>query len=156
MALDFLTISVRTAKRGTTEIYPKFRIRNPSQDLMIRGGDFYAVWVEELGKWSTNEQDVIDMVDNMLDEFVADYKKTHSEETIRVLYLWDAESGMIDAWHKYCQKQMRDNFHMLDEKLIFSNDPTNKKDYSSKRLDYPLEEGPTPSWDKLIGTLYSE
>ena len=156
MALDFLTISVRTAKRGTTEIYPKFRIRNPSQDLMIRGGDFYAVWVEELGKWSTNEQDVIDMVDKMLDEFAAEYRQKHGEETIRVLYLWDAESGMIDAWHKYCQKQMRDNFHMLDEKLIFSNDPTNKKDYSSKRLDYPLEPGETPAWDKIIGTLYSE
>ena len=32
-----------------------------------------------------------------------------------------AETGMIDTWHKYCQKQMKDQFHMLDEKLIFSN-----------------------------------
>ena len=85
MALDFLTISVRTAKRGTTEIYPKFRIRNPSQDLMIRGGDFYAVWVEELGKWSTNEQDVIDMVDKMLDEFAAEYRQKHGKKAYEQL-----------------------------------------------------------------------
>ncbi len=41
--------------------------------------------------------------------------------------MWDAETGMIDTWHKYCQKQMKDQFHMLDEKLIFSNSKTGKK-----------------------------
>ena len=53
--IDFLMISTRQTKRGTTEIYPKFIIRNPSQHLMIRGGDFYAIWVEEKGLWSTSE-----------------------------------------------------------------------------------------------------
>ena len=62
---------------------------------------------------------------------------------------------MIDAWHKYCQKQMRDNYKMLDEKLIFSNDITTKEDYASKRLPYPLLEGDHSSWDKLISTLYT-
>ena len=54
--IDFLMISTRQTKRGTTEIYPKFIIRNPSQHLMIRGGDFYAIWVEEKGLWSTSER----------------------------------------------------------------------------------------------------
>ena len=154
--LDFVRISIRSGKKGIIEIYPKFVIKNPSEDLMIRGGDFYAIWNEELGIWSTNEQDVIDTVDRLTDEFANEYRKDHPSDTVRVLYLWDSESGMIDNWHKYCQKQMRDSYHMLDEKLIFSNDPTNKKDYSSKRLSYPLEKGDTPAWDKLIGTLYSE
>ena len=70
--------------------------------------------------------------------------------------MWDAESGMIDRWHKYCQKQMRDNYHMLDEKLVFSNMEPNKKDYASKRLPYPLEEGDCPAFKKLISTLYNE
>jgi hypothetical protein len=70
--------------------------------------------------------------------------------------MWDAESGTIDAWHKYCQKQSRDNFNQLDEKLIFSNTETNKKDYASKRLNYPLEPGSIEAWDKLVSTLYSE
>ena len=153
--LDFLTIAVRNEKKGTV-IYPKFKIKNPSDDLMIRGGDFYAVWVEELGIWSTSEQTLIDMVDRITEEYANNYKKNHPEETVRILYLWDSESGMIDIWHKYCQRQMRDSYHMLDEKLIFSNDPTNKKDYSSKRLNYPLEKGETPAWDRLVGTLYSD
>jgi energy-coupling factor transporter ATP-binding protein EcfA2 len=63
---------------------------------------------------------------------------------------------MIDSWHKYCQKQMRDYYHMLDEKLIFSNAETNKKDYASKRLSYPLEKGGFPAWERLISTLYAK
>ena len=63
---------------------------------------------------------------------------------------------MIDSWHKYCQKQMRDSFHMLDDKLIFSNTKTDKKDYASKKLKYPLEAGDLSAYDQLMSTLYSE
>ena len=45
---------------------------------------------------------------------------------------------------------MRDSFHMLDEKLIFANTKTGKKDYASKSLEYPLEPGETPAWDRLV------
>lgn len=151
---DFMSIATRSTKRGTIEIYPKFIIKK-SSDLMIRGGDFYAIWVEDRGLWSTDEDDAIQLIDRELKKFTEENKHKF-QDTVRTLYLWDAESGMIDSWHKYCQKQMRDNFRMLDEKLIFSNTETNKKDYASKRLNYPLEVGPTPAWDKLIGTLYSE
>lgn len=151
--LDFLTISTRSRKAGSVEVYPKFIIKK-SADLMIRGGDFYAIWVEERGLWSTDEQDALQLIDRELERFAKE-NSHRLEGNVTVLHMWDAESGMIDSWHKYCQKQMRDNFHMLDEKLIFSNTPTNKKDYASKRLPYPLETGETPAWDKLISTLYS-
>lgn len=151
--LDFLTISTRSRKAGSVEVYPKFIIKK-SADLMIRGGDFYAIWVGERGLWSTDEQDALQLIDRELERFAKE-NSHRLEGNVTVLHMWDAESGMIDSWHKYCQKQMRDNFHMLDEKLIFSNTPTNKKDYASKRLPYPLETGETPAWDKLISTLYS-
>ena len=152
--LDFLTVATRMKKPGFTEIYPKFLIQK-SDDLMIRGGDFYAVWVEDRGLWSTDENDVVQLVDRELNRF-AEENKDNIEGNVKINYMWDAESGMIDAWHKYCQKQLRDSYHMLDEKLIFSNDGTNKKDYASKRLSYPLEAGDCPAWEKIISTLYSE
>lgn len=77
------------------------------------------------------------------------------DDNYRVMHMWDAETGMIDTWHKYCQKQMKDQFHMLDEKLIFSNSKTGKKDYASKMLNYPLEQGEANSYDKLMSVLYS-
>ena len=152
--LDFMAISTRSTKRGTIEIYPKFIIKK-SDDLMIRGGDFYAIWIEERGLWSTDEDDAIQLIDRELAKFTQEFRKNTNSDT-KTLYMWDAESGMIDSWHKYCQKQTRDNFHMLDEKLIFSNTETNKKDYASKRLAYPLEDGDIPAWNRLVGTLYSD
>lgn len=151
--LDFLMISTRSTKRGVIEIYPKFIIKK-SSDLMIRGGDFYAIWVEERGLWSTDEQDALSIIDKYLDKY-AEENKGKFEGHVRIMHMWDAESGMIDTWHKYCQKQMRDSFHQLDDKLIFSNTKVSKKDYSSKRLPYPLEKGNVTAWDKLISTLYS-
>ena len=153
--IDFLMISTRSTKRGVIEIYPKFRLYPKSQDLMIRGGDFYAIWIEELGLWSTNEQDALRLIDRELDRY-AEENAHRFDSTVKVLHMWDSESGMIDAWHKYCQKQMRDSFHMLDEKLIFSNTETTKTDYASKKLNYPLEAGDISAYDKLISTLYSE
>ena len=152
--LDFLMISYRTKKNGPVEIYPKFVIKR-SNDLMIRGGDFYAIWDEDKGLWSTDEDDVVRLIDRELDRYVEENRHKF-DSNIKILYLWDAETGMIDAWHKYCQKQMRDSFHMLDEKLIFSNAETKKKDYASKRLSYPLEHCDIPAYDKLMSTLYSE
>lgn len=152
--IDFLMISTRSTKRGVIEIYPKFIIKK-SSDLMIRGGDFYAIWLEDRGLWSTDEQDALQLIDRELDRYAEENRKNF-DSSVKVLHMWDSESGMIDSWHKYCQKQMRDSFHMLDEKLIFSNTPTNKKDYASKKLKYPLEEGAINAYDKLMSTLYSE
>lgn len=150
--LDFFSIGVKTTKTRT-EVYPKFIVKK-SNDLMIRGGDFYAVWIEERGLWSTDEQDVIQIIDSELDRYAeTNYGGTNGN--VKVLYMWDAESGMVDSWHKYCQKRMRDNFHMLDEKLIFSNTKVTKRDYASKKLSYPLEEGDISAYDHLMSTLYS-
>lgn len=152
--IDFLMISTRSTKRGVIEIYPKFIIKK-SSDLMIRGGDFYAIWIEERGLWSTDEQDALQLIDRELDKY-AEENRQRFDSNIKILHMWDAESGMIDSWHRYCQKQMRDSFHMLDEKLIFSNTETKKKDYASKRLSYPLEKGKLEAYNKLMSTLYSE
>ena len=149
-----MRVSTRQTKNGLTEVYPTFIIRNPSQHLMIRGGDFYAIWVEEKGLWSTSEQDAVDLIDRELDAYVKE-NASQLDGGYRVLHMWNADSSMVDKWHKYCQKQMRDSFHMLDEKLIFSNTPTRREDYASKRLPYPLEKGDTSAWDQMMSVLYA-
>ena len=152
--LDFLMVSARSTKRGTIEIYPKFVIKK-SSDLMIRGGDFYAIWNDELKLWSTEEQDALQLIDKELIKYKEENKKKFDSD-VKICYMWDAENGMIDSWHKYCQRQMRDSYHSLDEKLIFSNTETDKKDYASKKLTYPLEPCKTPAYETLVSTLYSE
>lgn len=152
--LDFMTIATRSPKRGEVEIYPKFIIKK-SKDLMIRGQDFYAIWDEERKLWSTDEEDVVRLIDQEIKTYYEENRDRFTD-LAKPMYMWDADTGMIDKFHKYCQKQSRDSFHMLDEKLIFSNDAARKEDYASKRLPYPLEAGDYSSWDKLLSTLYSE
>ena len=151
--LDFLVIATRPTKSGT-EIYPIFRTYPKSKDLMFRGGDFYAIWDEEAGIWSTDEDVAKRLIDIELDKYLAEHKSEFFNPIVK--HMWNSNSGSIDAWHKFCQKQMRDNYKVLDQKLVFANDEVNKKDYASKRLPYPLEAGSISAWDKLISTLYVE
>ena len=60
-------------KNSNIELYPEF-ITKKSKDLMIRGGDFYAIWNESRGCWSTDLDDVVTSIDNMMEE----YKKNTS------------------------------------------------------------------------------
>ena len=155
--LDFLMISCSSPKKDVLEVYPTFIIKSNSEDLMIRGGDFYAVWNEETELWSTNEDDVVKQVDKALDIWVKEHKDfVETFQTVKVKYMWNSDSGIVDKWHKYVQRQMRDCYHQLDDKIIFSNTPTKKSDYISKKLNYPLQEGPIDSYEELISTLYSE
>lgn len=151
--LDFLMIQQKSPKRNLIEISPKFIIKTRTNDLMVRGKDFYAVWNAETKLWSLDEEDVLEQIDAELEEY-AKKLQVPEETKIHVNYMWDGDSGSIDKWHKYVQKQMRDCYHELDSKVIFSNTETTKRDYASKRLDYPLEKGSIENYDELMSTLY--
>ena len=151
--MDFMRPAWRIPKKDAPpEIYPIF-ITKKSKDLMIRGGAFYAIWDERKGMWSTEQDDVVDLIDAALEK----YKKSNpSFENAKIQYMWNADTGTIDKWNKYVQKQLPDNYHPLNEVLIFENSPVRREDYATKRLPYALEEGSTKAWDELAGTLYSE
>ena len=155
--LDFLIISTRFPKKGLVEIYPKFIIptKKSSSDLMIRGGDFYAIWNEDERLWSTSEETALYLIDRELDKYAEEHKNDFEDARVKVLYMWDSDSGMIDRWHKYVQKQMRDSYHPLDETVIFSNTELTKSTYASKTLPYALKEGNIEAYDELMSVLYS-
>lgn len=149
--LDFLRFEVK--KVGKSDyLIPIFAVRK-SSDLMIRGGDFYAIWDEERQIWSTDEEDVVRLIDVETDKAYEE-KKGFYGDGLKPRYMWDSSSGLIDNWHKYCQKQMRDNYHQLDDNLLYANTKIRKEDYATKRLPYPLEPCDTPSYETLISTLY--
>ena len=151
--LDFLLVASKSTKKDVLEIYPKFIVRK-SEDLMVRGRDFYAIWDEETGLWSTDEDTVVRLIDKELDR-VADEKRKTYEGTIKVLHMWDSDSGSIAKWHRYVGQHVRDNYKPLDENLIFSNTETSKTDYATKKLCYALRPGTHEAWDELVGTLYT-
>lgn len=158
--VDFLQILEKDLKNGDKEIWPTFRLYPKDgkafKDLMIRGGDFYAIWVDELGLWSTNEQDALRIIDTELEKERVRLEEKYPGKNIHVLNMLNSNSKMIDSWHHYCTKQMRQMFYPLDEHLTFSNEETTRESYASKKLPYPIEESPTIAYDQLMSTLYSE
>lgn len=156
MSLDFVRIcEQRTSVKGgeKIEIFPRFLIKK-SEDLMIRGGDFYAFWNEETGMWSTDEFELIKIIDDMIQQYMKKHNIKLGDEGVCAKFLFNAQSGSVDQWHKYCQRQMRDCYQTLDQELIFENTEVKKDSYASKRLPYALKEGNFDNFDKLIGTLY--
>lgn len=154
--LDFLTVVARSTKKdgkSIIEVRPEFDIMK-SKDLMIRGGDFYCVFNENTGLWDMEEDTLISLVDAEVKSVWQETKKKYPDDKVIASYMRKSDSGSIDRWHKYCQKQMRDNFHILDDELCFANTELKRENYASKQLNYPLEKGECPSWDKIISTLY--
>ncbi len=138
-------------KPGVLEIFPDF-LNKKSRDLMIRGGKFYAIWDEELGLWNTDE----DRVQEIVDREIRDYVKGLGDMPgidLRVKYMLDESNGTWTKYRKWLNNRP-DNFHQLDERIVFSDTAVEKKDYVSKRLPYPLTDGDHSAWDELVGTLY--
>jgi energy-coupling factor transporter ATP-binding protein EcfA2 len=150
--MDFYQILSRETKDKTPELYPDF-IVGRSQDLMVQGRSFYAIWDEEKGLWSRDEYDVQRLVDEHL-EAEAERRKeqTGADHTIKSMRSFRSNSWA--QFRKYLAN-LSDNNHQLDSKVMFANSEIKKSDYASRRLSYPLQAGDISAWDELVGTLYS-
>lgn len=147
--MDFYQIKERSSKKGVIEVYPDFKVCR-SKDLMVRGKSFYAIWDDDIGMWSTDEYDVQRIVDSDLEKY---RDSMHTDEKVVLKRMADFSTKSWAEFRKY-MNNISDNAHQLDEKIIFSNTDVKKKDYASKKLDYPLEKGPCDAYEELISTLY--
>lgn len=150
--MDFYRIVERPAKNGVTEVYPDFIVKR-SEDIMIRGGDFYAVWDETNGLWTTDQYAVQYIVDRDISK-VANEAGSRSNASVAPRYMHSYSSG---SWAKFMTfvTKLPDNYIQLDRELTFSNTEVDKKRYASKRLPYPLVEGSIDSYDEIMSTLYN-
>lgn len=157
--MDFVKIRESETRDGIT-IYPEF-ISGHTKDLMIKGGDFYAFWDDEVGLWNTRKDDVITRIDVMLDkrrdEIFAEAEKSGGlAKKIVVKYMWAYSSG---KWREFikCCKDSVDNYHMLDRKVTFADTNVKQEDYISHKLDYKMSsEIKTPAYDELMSVLYDD
>ena len=122
--LDFVKLTAKMNKTGNVEVSPSFKVIR-SKDLMIRGNSFYSIWDENLQKWSTDEFDAINIIDQMTIKYA---KEKYGDDAIPQLLI-NADNCLIDKWKKYCQKQAINNYKALDETLIFSNMEKKRENY---------------------------
>jgi len=151
--MDFYRIKERIAKNNTIEVFPDFKVAR-SNDLMVRGKGFYAVWDEERGLWSTDEYDVQRLLDNDLMEYRDKLLARNPDARVHVKFMSDFSTNAWKNFRTY-MNNISDNAKQLDESLTFQNTKVKKRDYVSRRLPYSLEDGPTEAYDKLMSTLFN-
>lgn len=150
--MDFYQFRTKETRNGTTELYPGFKVGR-STDLMVRGGNFYAIWDEKAGLWSTDEYEVARLVDEELRAHAAEMEQKTGVKYI-VKDMLSYETGSWAQFQKYIS-QVGDTYRVLDQQLTFANTEVRKSDYISKRLPYSLAPGDYSAWDELVGTLYN-
>ena len=149
--LDFVEIKIKTtATSKVLTVYPEFIVNN-SNDLMIKGHEFYAVWDEEAGHWSTDENDIIRLIDKATMDYVHEHIPEGTPVSIKLLR--DNGSGKWREWKSFCKYHI-DKFHLIDSRIVFANQEIKKNDYISRKLPYPLEECSISAYDEIISTLY--
>ena len=156
---DFLTVKKEFVAKQQRYVYsPAFLVKPKIKDLMIRSRDFYAIVNPDTGFWIKDESEAIELIDKQVQEYVAkDVGPQLMEDPEHgpiIKRIVDTDNHLIDKWHKYCQKDLRDRYEPLNQKVLFSNSEVKRSDYATYTLPYPIQETPTPFYDKLVNTLY--
>lgn len=155
---DFLKVSKSWDAKKARYVYaPKFVVKSTIKDLMIRSKDFYAIFNEETGLWETDDSKAVEMIDHQVREYAekdAGENLADEEHGPLIKLIADTDNRLIESWHRFCQKDLRDRWFSLDQKIIFSNQEPKREDYASKKLEYPLQDEPAPYYTKLCEQLY--
>lgn len=148
--MDFYEIETvpMRGQAGMMEVRPNF-INLKSRDIMLRDGDFVAVWDPKTGLWSKHEDDVIDIIDNDVFDYV-------EKSGVQNLFPRICRRDSDGVWRQYRQwsKNMVDTDHPLDRMPVFKDTILRQEDHVSYRLPYSLENGEPTNWFKLVDTLY--
>ena len=54
--------NVGGSRQTIIEVFPAFSVI-PSRDLMVRGKEFFAIWDDDAGFWSTDEYRARELID---------------------------------------------------------------------------------------------
>lgn len=150
--MDFFKAVAHASKGGVIEVRPDFTISR-HDDMMVRGKSFYAIYDSNTGLWSTDESDLQRIVDEELFRFAEDIRKKNPEDRVVVKTMAEYGSNSWKQYKEYVTK-MFDDYHPLDNRLLFTNSDYKKTDYASRTLSYPLEEGDYSAWEEFMSSLY--
>lgn len=144
--------NVGGARQTIIEVFPAFAVL-PSRDLMVRGKEFFAIWDEEVGFWSTDEYRARELIDRELYAY-ADTLTAPEDGYISVHSLQDFSSQAWSSWRRYLGS-LPDHFHDLDGELTWATDERKRENYATRALSYTVAPEETPSYDLLVQRLYT-
>jgi hypothetical protein len=159
---DFLKIEKKWDNKLQRNVYtPTFKIKSNIKDLIVRAGKFYAIFNYDTNLWETDDSKAIELIDRQTRDYVAEIESpallNDPDHGPIIRLLSDQSNKLIREWHNFCEKDYRkewDSKCQLNQHVLFSNSDIKREDYATDTLDYPLQETPTPAYDKICSTLY--
>nr|DAV83890.1 MAG TPA: DNA polymerase [Caudoviricetes sp.] len=156
--MDFIKVCHREKQKNVggerktvVEVFPSFSVL-PSQDLMVRGKEFFAIWDPDAGFWSTDEYRARELIDQELWAY-RDGLDLPEDVPVTVHSLQNFSSQAWSGWRRYLSS-LPDNFHDLDGELTWASDERARSKFATRALPYSVEPGETPSYDTLVQKLY--
>lgn len=148
--MDFIRVAYKENKDGTREYYPSLQALE-SSDLVIRGGQFQAVWDESAGLYSRRLSHLADVIDRSFNKMVAE--RIRPGDTVKKVRVYD---NQIYSRLMGLVRNIGDMGPELDQKIIFANEVATKKDAATFKMPYALSDAEPHIWNEIIGTLYAE
>lgn len=147
--MDFIRVAYKENKEGTREFYPSLQALE-SQDLVIRGGQFVAIWDEDKGLYNTRLSHMPDVIDRSFAKMVGERLRPGDQiKKVRVFdnQIYSRLMGLI--------RNIGDMGPDLDQRIVFANETPKKEHAASFRMPYSLSQAPCPVWDEIVGKLYA-
>lgn len=133
---------------GEMTIKPNF-LRKHTEDLMIRGGAFYAFWDERRGTWSKDIDDCVEAIDQEMYEW-----GRANAPTAKVASLQSFRTRSFLEFKRFCDNSP-DNAVPMDQSLVWLDDKPPREAYSTHRLPYTKQPGEAEAWNELMHVLYA-
>lgn len=148
--MDFIRVACKENKDGTKEFYPSLQALE-STDLVIRGGQFVAIWDEDTGLYSRRLSHVADIIDRSFMRMMGD--RLRAGDTVKKVRVYD---NQIYSRLMGLMRSIGDMGPELDQRIVFANEEPTKGMAASFKMPYELSGAPTPVWDEIISSLYSD
>lgn len=146
--MDFIRVGMKENKDGTREFFPAL-LALESQDLVIRGGQFQAIWDEDTNLYSRNMSHVPGIVDRAFWKMVQ--PDVREGDVVKKMKNFD---NQLFTRFLALVRNIGDMGPELDQRLVFADQQPTKKDAATFQMPYSLVDSPTPVWDKICDTLY--
>lgn len=147
--MDFIRVAYKENKDGTREFYPSLQAIE-SSDLVIRGGQFVAIWDEDTGLYCRRQSHVPDIIDRWFTRAVGD--RLRPGDTIKKMRVFD---NQLYSRFLALIRSVGDMGPELDQRIVFADEIPVKGHAASFKMPYSLSDAPCPVWDEIVSTLYA-
>lgn len=146
--MDFIRVAYKEDKEGSRSFYPAL-LAIESQDLVVRGGQFAAIWDDSTGLYNRRISQAPAIIDRWFAKQVGE--QLRPGDTIKKVREFDNQifsrlMGLI--------RNIGDMGPELDLELVFADQTPTKEKAATFKMAYSLSDAPRPAWDELCEKLY--